>query len=366
LFRGEKLFTLGQEQLSTITNSHAFNPIPAEHYPGDSDPLPWSGSQLSASRCEDPVTGNLPDTRTAMHKKRKKKNPFADKLFCRFFMFAGILLRILSQSQAALLARFCGDMVYSLLKIRRNLVEENLSATFPEKSREEITHIARQVYRNLAENVFEVLRLPLLRTSEDAARLVDVDARAFQAKTREMNKGAVLISAHFGNWELLGMAFGLLVSPITVVVKRLKNREIDRQINRWRAMRGNRVVYKRQALREGLRTLRNGGVMSILADQSDPKGGFFMDFLGRRTSVFLGPAFLVLKTGVPVFVGISRKIGNGRYRVEYEEIDYSDLGTGKADVEELARRYTLALERYIRRYPEEWFWLHDRWKRTEG
>lgn len=281
-------------------------------------------------------------------------------------MFAGILLRIFSQSQAALLARFCGDMVYSLLKIRRNLVEENLSATFPEKSREEITRIARQVYRNLAENVFEVLRLPLLRTPEDAARLVDVDARAFQAKTREMNKGAVLISAHFGNWELLGMAFGLLVSPITVVVKRLKNREIDRQINRWRAMRGNRVVYKRQALREGLRTLRNGGVMSILADQSDPKGGFFMDFLGRRTSVFLGPAFLVLKTGVPVFVGISRKIGNGRYRVEYEEIDYSDLGTGKADVEELARRYTLALERYIRRYPEEWFWLHDRWKRTDS
>lgn len=161
------------------------------------------------------------------------------------------------------------------------------------------------------------------------------------------------------------MAFGLLVSPMLVVVKRLKNREIDRQINQWRAMRGNTVVYKRQALREGLRTLRSGGIMSILADQSDPKGGFFMDLLGRRTTLFLGPAFLALKTGVSLFVGISRKIENGRYRAQYKEIDYSDFSTGKADAEELAHRYTRAIEGYIRRYPEKWFWLHDRWKRQE-
>ncbi|NTV67684.1 MAG: lysophospholipid acyltransferase family protein [Chlorobaculum sp.] len=294
---------------------------------------------------------------------QKKRNLLADRAIYKIFMFFGVLLRHSGRFHAASLARFAGDVAYDVFKIRRGMVEGNLSAAFPQKSRAEISRIARQVYRNMAENVVEVLRLPLLRTPEDAARLVDVDARAFRAKTRELNRGAVLISAHFGNWELLGMAFGLLVSPLTVVVKRLKNREIDRQINLWRAMRGNRVVYKRQALREGLRTLRNGGVMSILADQSDPKGGFFMDFLGRRTSVFLGPAFLALKTGVPVFVGISRKIGNGRYRVEYEEIDYSDLGTGKADVEELARRYTRALEGYIRRYPEEWFWVHNRWKR---
>ena len=293
----------------------------------------------------------------------KKKNSIRDKLFYRILLLVGLIVRRLNRAHAAAIARISGDIVYDRLKIRREIVETNLSITFPEKPDAEIRRIARQVYRNMAENVVEVLRLPLLRTPEDAARLVDVDARAFRAKTRELNRGAVLISAHFGNWELLGMAFGLLVSPLTVVVKRLKNREIDRQINLWRAMRGNRVVYKRQALREGLRTLRNGGVMSILADQSDPKGGFFMDFLGRRTSVFLGPAFLALKTGVPVFVGISRKIGNGRYRVEYEEIDYSDLGTGKADVEELARRYTRALEGYIRRYPEEWFWVHNRWKR---
>lgn len=295
----------------------------------------------------------------------KKNSRFADRTLILLVRFAGVLLRRLSLRQVASLARFSGDVVYDVLKIRRRLVEENLARAFPDKGSDEIFRIARQVYRNLAWNAFEVFRLPLIETPEDAAMLVDIDAAGFLARTRDRNKGAVLVSAHFGNWELLGLAFGLLVAPMTVVVKRLKNHDIDRQINVWRSMRGNRVVYKQDALREGIRTLRSGGIMTILADQSDPNGGFFMEFLGRRTSVFLGPAFLALKTGVPLFVGVSRKTGDGHYAVVYEEIDYSDLGTGKADVEELARRYTGALERYICRYPEEWFWLHDRWKRTD-
>ncbi len=294
----------------------------------------------------------------------KNKNSIRDKLFYRILLLVGLIVRRLNRAHVAAIARISGDIVYDRLKIRRELVETNLSLTFPEKSGEEIRRIARQVYRNLAENAIEVLRLSLIGTPEDASRLVEVDVRDFLAKTRDRNKGAVCVSAHFGNWELLAVSLGLLVSPVTVVVKRLKNRDLDSQINRWRSMRGNTVVYKRQALREGLRTLRSGGIMSILADQSDPKGGFFMDFLGRRASVFLGPAFLALKTGVPLFVVMCRRNGSGRYIAEFEEVETSDLGAGKEDAEELARRYTRVLERYIRTYPEEWFWVHNRWKRS--
>lgn len=295
----------------------------------------------------------------------KKKNRIQDKLFYRLLLLAGMLVRRLNRAHAAALARFSGDIVCDLLKIRRTLVERNLSLTFPAKSGEEIHRIARQVYRNLAENAIEVLRLSFIKTPEDAASLLQVNTAELHAKTRGNNKGAVMVSAHFGNWELLALGMGLMGFPMTVVVKRLKNKEIDRQINYWRSMRGNRVVYKRQALREGLRTLRSGGIMSILADQSDPKGGFFMDFLGRRTSVFLGPAFLALKTGVPLFVVMCRRTGGGKYVVDIEEVDTAGLGASKEDAEELARRYTRVLERHIRAYPEEWFWLHDRWKRTD-
>ena len=289
---------------------------------------------------------------------------FLQKVFYNLIMMLGVLVRSISRGKSTAVARFFGDVGYDFLKVRRKLVTQNLMLTFPEKSLSEIDTIARQVYRNQAENVIEMLRLPMIKTTADAALLLDIDASEVLAKTIVQKKGGVLLSAHFGNWELFGLCAGLLVTPTTIVVKRLKNAAIDQQINTWRTMHGNRIVYKGQALREGMRTLKNGGILTVLGDQSDPGGSFYTEFLGRRTSVFLGPAYLALKAGVPLFVGMCRRIGDGRYIVECEEIDMTGLGTAKTDAEELARRYTKVLERYIYQYPEEWFWLHNRWKRT--
>jgi KDO2-lipid IV(A) lauroyltransferase len=300
-----------------------------------------------------------------MKRRRKKRRDISNKVLYGIIMLLGLLVRSISRDASTALAHLIGEFIYHFPKTRRRLVEANLTLTFPEKNSAEIIAVARQVYRNQAENVIEVLRLPRIKTAEDASRLLDMNGRELLAKAIDKKKGVVLVSAHFGNWELLALCAGLLISPLTIVVKPLKNGEIDRKINHWRTMRGNRIVYDWQALRVGLRTLRDGGVLSLLGDQSDPIGGFFMDFLGRRTSVFLGPAFLALKAGAPLFVAMCRRTGDGCYTVDIEEIDQSGLGSAKTDAEELARRYTSALERAIYRYPEEWFWLHNRWKRSE-
>jgi KDO2-lipid IV(A) lauroyltransferase len=289
----------------------------------------------------------------------------ADRALYSLIKMIGLLVRRISRKHSTSIAYGIGDFVYTILKTRRQLVEKNLALTFPEKTQAEIDSIARQIYRNQAENMIEVLRLPMIKTAEDASRLLDLDARTIFAKTIYQKKGVVLVSAHFGNWELLAYCSGLLTQPVTIVVKPLKNRAIDKQINAWRTMRGNRIVYDWKALREGLRTLRNGGFLTLLGDQSDNGGSFFTEFLGRRTTVFLGPAYLALKAGVPLFVAMCIRSDGGRYRVEIEEIDLTGLGTSKTDAEELARRYTKTIERYIYRYPEEWLWLHNRWKRTE-
>ena len=246
---------------------------------------------------------------------------FADKALHGLIILLGVLVRSISRSKSTAIANLIGDFAYHILKIRRPLVEGNLALTFPEKNNSDIKAIARKVYRNQAENIIEVLRLPMIKTVEDAARLLDVDARELLAKTVEQNKGCVVLSAHFGNWELLALCSGLLIAPMTIVVKRVKNHAIDRQINLWRTMRGNRIIYDWQALREGLRTLRKGGFLSVLGDQSDPTGSFFTEFLGRRTSVFLGPAFFALHAGVPLFVAMCRRTAGGRYTVDIEEID---------------------------------------------
>ncbi|MEI7825352.1 MAG: lysophospholipid acyltransferase family protein, partial [Chlorobiaceae bacterium] len=280
-------------------------------------------------------------------------------------MLFGLLVRSISRRKSTAIANIIGSFAYHLLKIRRPLVEKNLSLTFPEKKATEISAIARQVYRNQAENFIEILRLPMIKTAEDAAKLVDFNTGNFLEKTILSKKGGVIVSAHFGNWELFSLCGGMMVAPVSVVVKPLKNPYIDLQINAWRTMHGNRIVYDGHAvIRQCLKTLREDGIIAVLGDQSDQSGSFFTEFLGRRTSVFIGPAFLALKAGVPLFVGMCRRNGDGRYTIDFEEISMAGLGTTKTDAEELARRYTKVIERSIYQYPEEWFWLHNRWKRS--
>ena len=301
-----------------------------------------------------------------MKRRWEDDDNIADKALYGLIKMLGILVRSISRKHSTAIAHLIGDFVYNIPKTRRQLVEENLALTFPDKTQSDIDAIARQIYRNQAENMIEVLRLPMIKTAEDASRLLEVDATAIIARTLDQKKGGVLVSAHFGNWELLAYCSGLLVLPLTIVVKQLKNRAIDQQINAWRTMRGNKIIYDWKALREGLRILKNGELLTVLGDQSDSSGSFFTEFLGRRTTVFLGPAYLALKAEVPLFVAMCRPSGSGHYTVDIEEINMTGLGRTKTDAEELARRYTKTIERYIYRYPEEWLWLHNRWKRKES
>lgn len=278
------------------------------------------------------------------------------------FMFCMQMTKILTPKQCEKLANRLGDIVYDVLKIRRKIVEKNLEGTFPEKSPEEIDSLARKVYRRQALNMIEVLRIPLIKGRDDASKLLDIDGDEFLEKTRYAGKGGVVVSAHFGNWELLGLCTGLLVASMHIVIKHQRNPLIDRWITANRIKHGNKVVYQKNALRQGVQLLSRGEVVTLLGDQKDPSGSFVTDFLGRSSAVFLGPAFLALKTGSPMFLGMCRRRENSRYIVEIHEIKTSDLSFSREDIQELTRRYTKAIETYIYRYPEEWFWLHNRWK----
>lgn len=298
-------------------------------------------------------------------KPRKKFNSrFSEIILSLTVSVSGFILRNISRKASTVFAHFLGDFVYYVVHYRTRVVLKNLSLVFPEKRPEEIKTIARKVYRNQGENIIEVLRIPKIKTAGDASRIMEVDSAAILSKTLVRNKGAVVVSAHFGNWELLGLCTGLLVHPHTIVVKPLRNQLLDREINRLRTMRGNRVLYDRTALRDGLTILRNGGILTLLGDQSGSGDGFYSDFMGRSVPVFLGPAYFALKTGVPLFAVLCHRNGDGRYSVDIEEIDTAGFGSSRAEVEEITRRYIRILEKFIYRYPEEWLWLHNRWKRS--
>jgi Kdo2-lipid IVA lauroyltransferase/acyltransferase len=287
----------------------------------------------------------------------------SEKFMFETLNLLGVLVRRMSRKQTRRFADLVGDFMHRVLGIRRTLVYRNLGLTFPDKSLEEIRRIATAMYRNVASSLLEVLRLPLIRNREDAAALVDIDGEAFLQWFKSRKSGAVIVSAHYGNWELMAMASGLLLEPVAIVVKRLRNRLIDGIMNEYRTMRGNRIIYHSQALREGLRLLGEGGFLSILGDQSDHDAVNYGEFLGRRASMYFGPAFFALKAKVPLFFVICLGNGDGRYTIKIREVDTSDLSFSKQNIATLAARYTKMLEDEIRNRPEEWFWLHNRWKR---
>lgn len=286
----------------------------------------------------------------------------AEPLVAWAVMGLGVLVRLLSRPVALRLAELIGDFIHHVVGLRRDLVYRNLSLTFPDKSEEGIRRIATGVYRNIATTFVDLLRFPLLKNLEEVEALMDIDVSPYLKGTDGGRKGAVMLSAHYGNWELMATAFGMKAKPMTIIVKELTNKALDLAINRFRTMNGNGVVYQGQAPREGMRLLQEGGVLAILADQSDPGASAYGEFLGRRATMFQGAAFFALRAKVPLFVGMCRHVENGRYRVEIREIETADLKFCREDIETLSLRYTRVLEEYIYRWPEEWFWLHNRWK----
>jgi len=280
------------------------------------------------------------------------------------FLLLGFLVRRLNREQCLRLSRILGNFIYDYLRIRRGLVLDNLSRTFPGKTHQEIDRIARMVYQNQVLNLFELLRIPLIKDKSDAKKFVKIEAEESFHQAMSNNTGAVVVSGHFGSWETIGVCTGLMLKPMNLIAKPIKNQRLDHYLNQLRSLHGNKVIPKDKALREGMKILKNGEILAILADQSQRKVSRYIDFLGRKSSVFLGPAFMALKAGVPLYVEVSRRTEKNEYQVEIKQVPTSDLDCRKQDILELVKRYHRVLEDFIRKHPEEWLWLHDRWKRS--
>lgn len=267
-----------------------------------------------------------------------------------------------SKERLSAFAERLGNWLYDGVKLRRKLVEENLLAAFPEKSADERDDIARKIYHGQAINLLETLRLPLVRTRQDAHALFEIDPSVAESLCFSQGRGGVVVSAHFGNWELMAVCWALATTPMAIVYKPLSNPYLDAMLNQWRTACGNELITMIDAPRLGLRRLREGKLLALLSDQSAHSDGYFTSFLGRRASVFLGAAVFALRAHVPMLLAMPIRTEFGKYRLEITRIATDDLAYSRENVQKLAERYTAAIEAYIRRYPEQWFWLHNRWK----
>ncbi len=258
-----------------------------------------------------------------------------------------------------------GRFTFSVLRIRRNVALANLRQAFPEKSATELLAIARRNYENFGMMLMEYLRLPSMSQTElaELAPFRSAQDSAPWFETLQAGGAAVCMTGHFGNWEYLGVMVAHHF-PMVHLYQPQNNPYVDALIRRTRE-KVNMHSIPRHSLKEIMKALRQKKFVALLADQDAGRSGLFVNFMGRPASTAQGPAAFVLKTGAPILFVVSLRQPHGKHLVESECLRFDDLPSQWSEAEKrhhITQAWTNVLEKYVRRYPDHWFWMHRRWK----
>ena len=286
-----------------------------------------------------------------------------DKIEYIIFIAFSYLFKLLGIKLSRKFSSLLAVIFYYLIPIRKKTTIDNLAKAFPEYSPQKIKQIAYGNYKSFAISIIEILYIPWMSRQEifNCINCSNIDLA--KAKFSE-NKGMILLTAHFGNWEYMALSLGLQVGlPFSVVVKPQRNPYVTDWLNNMRCKWGNKAVPLGITIRQIYKELKDKNVIAMVSDQRGPSDGVRVKLMGRRASVYAGPSVLALKTKAPILYAISVRQPDGTYNCEFYEISMNDLPDNEDEkITELNQRMTDFLESYIRKYPEQWLWMHKRWK----
>jgi len=269
----------------------------------------------------------------------------------------------LSFTRAGNIGNRIGQLGYRPLGIRRAVVERQLSAAFPELDHAEIERIARASYGHLGRTSIETAVLPTYSAQQVIDLFEDVQGWSIVEERLSLGKGLIVVTGHLGNWELGGAYLAARGIPIDVVARHMANPLFDRYLTSTRQRIGMTVVHDEAAVRRVPRSLRDGRAVAFLVDQGAVGlASTWVPFFGRYAKTPRGPAVFALRSGAPIVFGTALRQPSGRYQLSFEPVDVDPTGDREADVDRIVAAYTLTLERWVRRAPEQYFWHHRRWK----
>ena len=259
---------------------------------------------------------------------------------------------------------FLGRLVFALDRRHREVALNNLRYAYgSEMTPKEVRETARKVFENFGKVLFEVCWSWQLLGEKKLFTYFRVDGLANMRKAVLKNRGVLVLTGHFGNWELLSVVTAVVGRPVSTVYRPLDFSPLNRFIENFRTRFGSNLIHRRKAIRKILSALKNGEVVSILLDQGvDWYEGVFVDFFGHRACTNQAMARLALKTGAPVVPVFLIREAKGFTATFLPEIPLVRTGDAIKDVETNTENYNRALESIIRRYPDQWFWVHRRWK----
>ena len=275
-------------------------------------------------------------------------------------------LEALPRSVAVAAGRGIGHVAYACCRRLRRVGERNLQLAFPELSECERTRILRGSFNSLGRLLGEFSQFPR-HTPESLRCLVRYDEQSVKhlRNAEGRGRGVIYLTLHLGAWELLSFAHSALEHPLHFMVRRIDNPHLEKLVENRRTRFGNQTIDKKAAVRTALRVLREGGTLGILADlNSQPHEGVFVPFFGHLACTTAGVAMLALRAEA-VVLPVCAPLNEERrcFRFEFQPpMEVVRTGNYEQDVLTNTARFTSALERFVRNYPDQWLWIHKRWQ----
>ena len=299
----------------------------------------------------------------------KDKGNVREKLEFAFVWVFVHLLGVLPRRVARGLGAGIGWTAFRLLGRLRRVGLRNLELAFPQMGEAERERTLRAVYRNLGYLLAEFCLMPGY-TAESASRFIRYEGLENYLRARDKGKGVLVLTGHLGAWELSSFYHSLMGYPMAMVIRRLDNPLVDAFVNRIRCMHGNRVIHKDDFARGLIAAMRTGQTVGFLMDTNmTPPQGVFVPFFGVMACAASGMARVAAKTGASVVPGfLLWDESERKYVLRFgEELEVVHTGDAERDAVTNTARFTAVIEQYVRRYPEQWLWMHRRWKtRPDG
>ncbi len=276
-----------------------------------------------------------------------------------FFRAIALLLNLIPYPVAMATARSFGICLYYILPSRRKITLDNLKAAYPGKSKEEIEDIAKGAFQNMALVAIEFVSIPRL-VRKNFIRTVNTHHVWDALKG---GKGLIFIVAHLTNWELMAVASSLAKFPMYAVARPVKNPFVYQYIKKLRGYAGLISIDKEGAIRETMKRLKQNNVVSFLIDQHERQGAAKVQFFGRPCYSTTLPARIAAKYGTPALLTYSYRDSNGVVTMDFEKpFQLINTGDEKKDAEANTQIFVNAIERRVREMPENWLWMHRRWR----
>ncbi len=273
------------------------------------------------------------------------------------------LIQALSFRVACGFAALLAWVLYHVDKRHRLVALDNLRQAFPGRySEAELDRLVRGVYRHFCLVLIEIVQLPRRLHPSNWHRWVKPHGARKLAEVLLSDRPLLLVTGHFGNWEMAGYTLALLGVRTHAIARELDNPFLDRYLRQFRERTGQRILAKKGEFDKIQEVLHGGGILATLGDQDAGQRGLFVDFFGRPASTHKAVALMALELGAVMVVVGTPRVGD-HYEPYFADVIYPEEYDGRTDaVRALTQRFTSGLEQLIRQFPEQYFWLHRRWK----